>query len=289
MTAIQTLKNARTLAAKEVESARKAHTKFKTQAETFNKAFTEVKATLLQAEVNLKALDDALKAMGETKAPAPAKIAERKTPKVQAKKAAKVHAAPVKAAPAKTAKVAAKKVAKIQAKTKTPKVQAKKAPKKSASRQAAGRREVAENKRPTIRDAMMKVMGTKVMSRQQVFDLLKAKGWLPNSNDPLGYVGYLLSATKAKDGGHLFERVAEKGRGFYRVKQEAAAPVVAPAAPKAKRKYTKKAAAAPKAAAPKAEAKVVQPKAEVNGVTPEKTTEQILKEAGIGTDDAPFG
>ena len=62
-------------------------------------------------------------------------------------------------------------------------------------------------------DGIRQVMGSEVMSTQEVYDALKAKGWLPNSTDPKGYVGYTLSAHK-KD----FDRVLEKGRGFYRLK-----------------------------------------------------------------------
>ena len=86
----------------------------------------------------------------------------------------------------------------------------KKSPK---NRAAEGRRAVLAGERPNLKDAMKQVMGNKVMNSQQVYDDLKAKGWLPNSNDPKSYIGYSLSSMKTD-----FERVADKGRGFYRVK-----------------------------------------------------------------------
>jgi len=134
----------------------------------------------------------------ETKAAAPAKPAKA----APTKKAAPVKAAK-KAAPAKAAK-------KVEP--------AKKAAKSPKNRAAEGRRAVLAGERPTLKDAMKTVMGKNVMNSQEVYDALKAKGWLPNSNEPKNYIGYSLSSMKTD-----FERVPDKGRGFYRAKSAASA------------------------------------------------------------------
>ncbi len=157
---------------------------------------------------------------------------------------------------------AVKAVAKPKAKKPGPKAKAAakpaKAEKKNQSRAAQGRREVASGKRDPIKGVIAKVLGKRVMHANQVFEAIKAKGQLPNSHDPRGYIGYLLSASKitVKQGSkevevHQFERVPEKGRGFYKnhgvaVKGGAKAP-----APKKEAKAPK-AKAAPKPAKAKA-------------------------------------
>jgi hypothetical protein len=334
MTAIQTLKSGRASALKDVEKARKEHKKLQTKTEAIVKLFGESKVRLARAEAGLNALDDALKNMegdtekapkakatsvdavkidGRSKEARAAKAAVKaagKAPKAKATsvgavkidgrtKEARAAKAAVKAAgkapKAKAPKAKAVKAAPAKKTPKAAKISAKKTGKKGVSRQAAGRREVAEGKRPTIKDAIVQVMGNKVMSRHQVHDGLKAKGWLPRSNDTLGYVGYLLSATKAKDGGHLFERDEAKGRGFYRVRQDSLTSPETPkvekakksekaetaaAEPKAKRKYTKRA---------KPEAVAAPPKSEVNGTSKEKSADEILADAHLLDTAAPFG
>ena len=79
-----------------------------------------------------------------------------------------------------------------------------------------GREEVRTGKRPPIKEAMTLVMDSKVCNADQVFALLKEKKWLLSSNNPRGYIAYLLPTCK-----HHFERAPEKGRGFYRVKSTA--------------------------------------------------------------------
>lgn len=79
------------------------------------------------------------------------------------------------------------------------------------SRAAQGRREVADGKRPKIREAMREVMGTEVMNAQQIHDLLEERGWLPNSTSPLHYIRYLLSSLAD------FVRVEGRSRGLYAV------------------------------------------------------------------------
>jgi hypothetical protein len=68
---------------------------------------------------------------------------------------------------------------------------------------------------PSLISATQMVMGSKTMNAGQVFEGLKAKGWLPNSSDPLGYIRYTLS--KNKD---IFHR-AEGKRGYYTLSKEA--------------------------------------------------------------------
>ena len=84
--------------------------------------------------------------------------------------------------------------------------------KKSNNRATQGRRDVAKGLRPSLKDSMTQVMGSKVMNASDVYEGLKAKGWLPNSNDPRQYISYSLSSFKDR-----FERIEGK-RGYYRVK-----------------------------------------------------------------------
>lgn len=295
MTAIQTLKSGRASAAKDAEKARKAHAKLEAQIQALGKQFAASKAALEAAEKNLKAIDSALSGMGEAAPAAKApKAAPAKAPKAAkvAKKAAKP-AKVAKAAPKVEKKAAAAKAPKaVKAKpAKAPKAE-KKGKKSWGSRQAAGRREVADGLRPTFKDAIVKVMGNKAMTRDQVHDALKEKGWLPNSNEPRGYVGYMLSASKVKvtDASgketetHLFDRVK---RGVYKVRQDGA-PVAAPekteAAPvKAAKAPAKRAAKTAAKAAPAAKAPEV-----TNGKSSEKSADEILREAGLDS-ASPFG
>jgi len=197
--------------------------------------------------------------------PAPVKPIAKASPQPAAKpapKAVPAKAAPAKKAPAKKA-APAKKVAPAKA---APKAAAKapakkpaaKAPAKGKDNAAAakGRAEVKAGLRPTIKEAMTQVMGDKTMNAAEIYDLLKAKNWLPSANDPRGYIAYLLSSMKDR-----FERVPDKGRGYYRV-LKGAAPAVAAAKPNGKK------------AAPAAKGK--------------KSTDKILEEAGVNSGEA-FG
>jgi hypothetical protein len=137
------------------------------------------------------------------------------------------------------------------------------ASKQSQSRAAEGRREVLSGKRPPIKEVITKVLGKRVMSALAVYEAIMVKGQLPNSNDPKGYIGYLLSVgnptidPKTHEKIKLWESVPEAGRGFYRnrgVKTTKATPVKTDAAPKAKAAPKKAAKATPKKAPPKAKA-----------------------------------
>jgi hypothetical protein len=168
-----------------------------------------------------------------------------------------------KAKPAKVHK--AKPAKKAAAKAKPAKVKAKAAPKGKPSRAAQGRREVANGDRPPIKKAIAKVLGKRVMHANDVYEAIKEKGQLPNSHDPRGYIGYLLSASKVtvKRAGKdvevpQFERVHEKGRGFYKNRGVAVA------------KSAKKAAHAPKKAAAKP--------AKVAAAKPEKKAAPVNKD-----------
>lgn len=93
-------------------------------------------------------------------------------------------------------------------------------PKKKAeggSRAVEGRRAVARGERPTIKDAIIQVIGGDVCNAIEVYERLHAKGWLPNATEPRQYISFVLSSTKSKDGKPVFERVQGKGRGYYRV------------------------------------------------------------------------
>lgn len=164
------------------------------------------------------------------------------------------------------------------------------------ARQSEGRNEVREGKRPSLKNAMIKVMGNKVMTKVQVFEALKAKNWLPKSNNPLSYVGYALSAMKTKDKRRpLFERVAEQGRGHYRACPDELSTVEAstqtkPADKPAKVKATAKAKGAVKTSTKTRATKAASPetRSEANGAT-HQSADEILREAGVLETQAPLG
>ena len=79
-----------------------------------------------------------------------------------------------------------------------------KAPKKTRAPRANG-------EKLTFKDKIRIVMGRQVMSAGEVVGKLEEKGWLPESNNPQQYVSTVLGSTK-----DMFERVPEKGRGYYR-------------------------------------------------------------------------
>lgn len=68
---------------------------------------------------------------------------------------------------------------------------------------------VVTGKAPRLIDAIQMVMRNKHMKANQVHDLLKARNWLPNSKDPLGYIRFTLSSE-----GDIFQRT-EGERGVY--------------------------------------------------------------------------
>jgi hypothetical protein len=133
-------------------------------------------------------------------------VAKPAAKKGKAKKAAKPAAK--KATAKKAAPKAAKKAAKPAAKKATAKKKTTKASNNSAA--AEGRRAVARGDRPSIREAMARVMGKKTMNAAEIVDGLKAKGWMPNAKDPRTYCLYTLSDNK-----ETFERVE---RGRYKVR-----------------------------------------------------------------------
>ncbi len=184
----------------------------------------------------------------------------------KAEKAAKKAAALEAKKAAKAAKTAGSKVKKAAAKTaKTAKAGAKVT--KVSNPRKAGQQAVASGKRPPIRDAMQTVMGSRQMNAADIFTELKAKGWLPNSSNPLPYIAYLLSSAKDR-----FERVKEAGRGVYRCKAGAA-----------KASVTK--VIEVKADAPEA-AKVIEVKADAPKMTADEivksmSADEILSSAGI--------
>jgi hypothetical protein len=148
-----------------------------------------------------------------------------------AKKATKKKATKKKA----TKKAAPKPVKKAKAAASTP------AKKPSTSNVAAGRRAVAEGKRPSLSQAMVQVMGTDACKAAEVYKRLAEKGWAPESGNPTGYIAGQLSREA-----DLFERVE---RGVYKAKRHAAASEPKKKAPK------KTAKASAKKTAPKKTAK----------------------------------
>lgn len=137
-----------------------------------------------------------------------------------------------------------------------------------------------DSSRPPIRDAIFHVLNGHQFTADDIFKELKVKGWLPNSNDPRGYIAYLLSSTKDR-----FERVKGAGRGVYRCKAGVTVAAAVPATP----------VEAPKAApvvvveTPKAEV-VETPKAEVVATdgTLRMSADEILSNAGV-LGEAAFG
>jgi uncharacterized C2H2 Zn-finger protein len=178
----------------------------------------DAKEQVAQDEVAARQLDDAYKALGSDGASASKDSKETPTPKGQAK-----------AASTKTVKSLA----------------------------TEGRREGSSGKRPSIKEIIKETLGNNVMSATQVYDAIKAKGQLPNSNDPRGYIGYLLSGSKTVDPSMgsipLWERVPEAGRGFYRNRGVKTTKVKTDTAPKvesASKKATEKSTPKPRGKSP---------------------------------------
>lgn len=119
--------------------------------------------------------------------------------------------------------------------------------------------------KPSLINAIQQVMGTKTMNAEAVFANLEAKGWLPESNDPKGYVRYTLSSKK-----EIFLRVKDK-RGFYHLDQNKK-PAVAP-----ERKSTKAVVVAPESST-----NVVAKAADsTQTLAEDKSVDEILEESGI--------
>lgn len=135
------------------------------------------------------------------------------------------------------------KAAKAQAKPKTAKNAAGPAVKKTGATKA-----------PRLIDSIQQVMGTKTMTAIEIHGELKMRHWLPNSDDPLGYIRYTLSANK-----EIFLRV-EGQRGHYHLDgaKPAAKLTVVKAAPKAPKSEPSVQVEAPKVEAPKVEAPKVE-------------------------------
>jgi hypothetical protein len=146
-------------------------------------------------------------------------------------------AALVKATPKKTAKVKAAPKKTVKAKA-TPKKTAKSI--KAAATE--GRRAVASGKRPPLKEAMVTVMGDKECTSEMILAGLKTHGWLPNSENPRGYISYMLSSNK--------DAFKQTSRGHYKVSASYKPKSKAPKgkAPKAAAVTAPKAAPAKKAA-----------------------------------------
>jgi hypothetical protein len=224
-----------------------------------------------------------------TKPAAPKAKASAAPKKVAAKTSAKKTAKKVVAAPKKVAQAAKKPgpKPKVVASKKTTAVKAKAA--------STGK------KPPRLIDAIQTVIGSATMNAIQVHGELKKRHWLPNSDDPLGYIRYTLS--KEKD---IFHRI-EGQRGFYHLgKGKAAnggakakpapkaapaaaksAPAVAAAPPPAPESKTQVVAPEPPkvvaAAPPPPPPAPVQSKPAGEDEDPSAVADEILKGAGIDT------
>jgi len=194
----------------------------------------------------LKGFDEIVASTAKVKVAKPvkpakvAKVKPAKPVKVAKAKAAK----PVKAIKAK----AAKSVKAVKAKAEKP-VKAAKPAKPVKTR----------GDKPSLHEAIYKVMGNKTMNAEAVLAVLKEKGWAPNAQNQKGYVAYMLSSKK-----NLFARSQDKGRGFYKRIEKAAE-----AKPEAKPEA--KAAAKPEA------------KPEAKPAKNNQKDEQILADLGVKT------
>jgi len=182
------------------------------------------------------------------------------------------------AAPKKKAVAASKKVSPPKKANKPgpkPKVKAKAATKTGTSK-----------KPPRLIDSIQTVMGTSTMTAIQVHAELKKRHWLPNSDDPLGYIRYTLS--KEKD---IFLRI-EGQRGHYhlgkgKAKPQAKAAAKAPPAPKSAPAVVPPAAESkPVVAAPAPAPAVSKPAGEDED--PATVANDILKDAGIDMGASPL-
>jgi hypothetical protein len=247
------IKAAKKTALAQLERAKKNVAKTEKNLRAAAQLHQDAKGQIAKAEAEVAKYDAMLKLDGGSETQASPKVKAKPGPKPKAASAAKKTAAP-------TTKAAGK------------------------SRAAEGRREVLSGKRPPIKETITKVLGNRVMNAVQVYEAIKAKGQLPNSNDPKSYIGYLLSGSKITDDKgqsvSLWERVPEKGRGFYKNRgvEVTSSKKAAPAA-----KTAKKAAAAapakPKGKSPDRKNHILQLKKD----NPDWTAVQIAKEAGCST------
>lgn len=147
----------------------------------------------------------------------------------------------------------------------------------SAKNAAEGRRQVATGLRPTLKEAMVLVMGNKTMNADAVVAALDKKKWLPASSDHRQYLSFMLSNNCPE----TFTRTSK--RGFYKVQSKAKE-----AAPSAKSGNGKKSNAKNKGKGKKG----AQAKGKTNKpATPAKPDPKVdanLKEHwGVNTDVSP--
>jgi hypothetical protein len=139
----------------------------------------------------------------------------RTAAKAQGKKAERAAANRAAAKPAKVTKKSQAKTkaeAKPKAETKAPQAEAKTktgGEPKNGKAVHGNRKNAAEDRPSNLAASIAAVMGSHEMTADKVYAALQAKGWLPNSKDPHGYIRYTLSSRK-----DLFARVEGK-RGHY--------------------------------------------------------------------------
>ena len=74
-----------------------------------------------------------------------------------------------------------------------------------------GRKPRADGK-PKLKDGIRMVMGRSTMNAGEILEGLKAKSWMPESNNPQQYISTILSSNS-----DMFERIQNR-RGYYKVK-----------------------------------------------------------------------
>lgn len=217
MSPINSIKNVREALSREVSAAKKSHEKLSNDLRALTATVKANEATI-EAKVRFLSNLDAI--LRETDGSV---LTTRRGPgrKPKAEKNEKNQKSPK---TEKTEKASAKVL------TAEVKVRKKPGPKPKAEKALASSKPTAKadkkaNGRPSTKEAISRVLSNRSMTIDEVYEALRAKSWLPNSSDPRGYVGYLLSTTKDR-----FERV-KGSRGVYRAKTVAAPVAVAPAVP----------------------------------------------------------
>jgi len=149
---------------------------------------------------------------------------------------------PAKKTPRKPAKPAKRKPAAYRTarntkiKTTTPRQHTRKPAPSTALTQASKGKGGRKPRQETVElvDAIRGTLGSQSMNCKEVFDALKAGGRKINSNDPSGFIRYLLSTNKA------FTQDASKGRGYYKTSTPGVVPAQASTASTAKPTARKK-------------------------------------------------
>jgi hypothetical protein len=217
------MKGLRNELAKKLKVATSAEATAKSQAETAQKKYEAARSEVEEIRRAIAVIDGAPVAAPETRTEQAGEEEEveatdERPARGRRGEAAKAAAAPKgrRGKPAKVAKAEA--AAAPKGRRGKPAVRAEgkrkvRSNKDGMSRAADGRRDVASGKRPAIKQACAQVLGNETLDTKEVVARLEQNGWMPNTNNPSGYINFVLSSAAKK--GDTFERV---GRGQYRVK-----------------------------------------------------------------------